>query len=219
MPERLNDWWIEGEPFNGSGNQFSARLTGLPVWSADGLQYLHLGVSARYSGANDGTLRFRGRPKSNVSSYYLDSGELTADHANELGLEAIASSGPFFFTSEFVRANVDACNGRSRVLGTYVTASYVLTGEHRPYDRAVAYARRIMPRGRWGAWEVVMRYSHVDIDDAEVRGGIFDRGTVGLTWWATRHWRLSIDYGLIDLDRSGKHGITQTVHPRFQWVY
>jgi phosphate-selective porin OprO/OprP len=33
----------------------------------------------------------------------------------------------------------------------------VLSGEHRPYDRKVGYARRVMPQGRGGAWELMAR--------------------------------------------------------------
>jgi hypothetical protein len=96
---------------------------------------------------------------------------------------------------------------------------YVLTGEHRPYDRKVAYARRILPQRTWGAVEVVGRYSHVDLDDRLVDGGIFDRATVGINWWATRRWKIGFDYGLINLDRMGISGATHAFHTRFQWAY
>jgi phosphate-selective porin len=165
-------------------------------------------------------LRFRGRPESNISSYFVDSGDLAADHAREIGFESLVGNGPFFVTSEYVHAWVDATETRNSAFwGTYVTASYVLTGEHRPYDRKVAYARRVMPKGRSGAWEVFARYSHLDIDDRMVDGGVLNKGTLGMTWWATRHWRIGVDYGLSDLDRFGKHGIAQSIHPRLQWVY
>jgi phosphate-selective porin OprO/OprP len=95
----------------------------------------------------------------------------------------------------------------------------VLTGEHRPYDKQVAYARRIMPVRKWGAWELVGRYSHVDITDKAIDGGIFDRTTVGINWWATRRWKVGFDYGLIELDRKGMTGTTHAFHTRFQWVY
>ena len=50
-------------------------------------------------------------------------------------------------TAEYARAWVDAPeSGDPRFWGTYVTLSCVLTGEHRPYDRKVAYARRIIVR-------------------------------------------------------------------------
>jgi len=39
-----------------------------------------------------------------------------------------------------------------------------------------------VPRGKWGAWEVVGRYSHIDVADRKIDGGVFNRETVGLAW-------------------------------------
>ena len=47
-----------------------------------------------------------------------------------------------------------------------------------------------MPEGRWGSWEVFARYSHVDLDDQLVSGGVMDKGALGLNWWATRRWKI-----------------------------
>ena len=99
------------------------------------------------------------------------------------------------------------------------TARFHKASEHRPYDKTVWYARRIVPRGKWGAWEVVGRYSHIDVADRTIEGGVFNRETVGLAWWATRRWRLSVDYGFIDLNRTGISGVTKAVHTRLQWMY
>ena len=90
---------------------------------------------------------------------------------------------------------------------------------HRPYDKKVAYARRILPQHRIGAFELVGRYSHVDGDDTLVHGGIFDRGTVGINWWATRRWKVGFDHGLINLNRFSLNGVTHAFHTRLQWIY
>jgi phosphate-selective porin len=216
----FNDWYVQSQSFRVSGNNFAARLTGVPYWTDDGANYLHVAASMRYVGSDEGTLRLRGRPESNVTNYYVDSGSFVGDHANSLGLESAWGRGPLFVTGEYARSWVDAPESFDpRFWGTYVTVSYVLTGEHRPYDKQVAYARRIMPVRKWGAWELVGRYSHVDITDKAIDGGIFDRTTVGINWWATRRWKVGFDYGLIELDRKGMTGTTHAFHTRFQWVY
>lgn len=217
----FNDWWIvDDESFDESANFFTGRVTGLPHWANDGSDYVHLGVSMRYQGANKGTVRFRARPESSISSYYTDTGSLPADHANDVNVETLWGRGPFMVSSDFTQSWVDAPDsGNPYLWSAYVTVSYVLTGEHRPYDTKVAYARRVLPEGRWGAWEIVGRYSHVDFDDRLVSGGTFDKGTVGLNWWATRRWRLGFDYGLTGLDRAGLYGRTHSLHTRIQWVY
>jgi phosphate-selective porin len=215
-----NDWWVEDQTFKVSGNDLAGRLTWVPYWAGDGADYLHLGLDGRFIEEDEGLLRFRGRPESNVTDYYVDSGTLTANHANELGLESAWGRGPFFATGEYARAWVDAAeSGDPQFWGAYITLSYVLTGEHRPYDKKVAYARRVLPQHRFGAFEVVTRYSHVDVADRLVDGGVFDRGTIGLNWWATRRWKIGFDYGLINLDRMGISGVTHAFHTRFQWAY
>lgn len=63
------------------------------------------------------------------------------------------------------------------------------------------------------------RYSHADIDDALIAGGIFDRGTIGINRWATRRWKIGFDYGLISLNRNGLNGRTRAFHTRLQWIF
>lgn len=216
----FNDWWTMDEAWDESGNQFTGRVTGLLSISADGADYTHLGGALRYSGANKGVVRFRQRPESNTSSYYVDTGDLAADHANAMSVEGLWGRGPFLLSGDWVTTWVDAAEtGDPHLWGAYVVASYVLTGEHRPYDRTLGYARRLLPERRWGAWEIIARYSHVDLDDGPVDGGTFDKGTLGLSWWATRRWRIGAEYGLTDLDRFGLNGLTHALHLRWQWVY
>jgi phosphate-selective porin len=216
----FNDWWVAEQDFKVSGNNLVGRFTAIPYFANDGDSFLHLGVGLRYIGADDGTLQFRGRPESNVSAYYVDSGKIAGEHANELGLESAWGQGPFLLTGEYVRSWVAAqASGDPSFWGGSIVLSYVLTGEHRPYDKNLAYARRILPQHRIGAFELVGRYSHVDVDDALVQGGIFDRGTVGINWWATRRWKVGLDYGLINLNRFSLNGVTHAFHTRLQWIY
>ena len=44
------------------------------------MAFIHLRAHSEYS-VVDGTLRYRGRPESNVLDYYVDTGRFTADHA------------------------------------------------------------------------------------------------------------------------------------------
>ena len=215
-----NDWWVQGDSWSDSGNDFAGRLTALPVWSRDGADYLHLAVSTRYYGAVDNQLRYRGKPASNVADDYVDTGKVPGDHAWHTGVEALWSSGGYSVLAEYVRADLSTRDDRNPTLdGWYVTGSWVLTGEHRPYDRKAGYARRILPQGRWGAVELIGRYGHVDLDDGPVRGGTMDGWWAGVNWWANNRWKASIGYGNIDLDRFGIDGNTRTLLSRLQWIY
>jgi len=216
----FNDWWVNGDALSNSGTDVTARVTGL-VWdTGDGSHFLHLGLAGRHAGADNGTMRFKGRPESNIADNYVDTGNLAANHSRNLGFEALLNEGPFSVLAEFTRAWVDApAAGNPTFVGYYIAGSWVLTGETRPYDRTVGYARRVMPTRRWGAPELVVRFSHVDLDDGAVRGGAFDKTYVGLNWWATRRWKFGAGWGHTWLDRFVSTGKTDSFHTRFQWVY
>ena len=119
-----------------------------------------------------------------------------------------------------MRADLDLHDGSDPTFdGWYVTAGWVVTGEHRPYDRKAGYARRILPSGHWGAVEIIGRYGRVDLTDGPVEGGFMDGWWTGVNWWATRRFKASIGYGDIDLDRDGRVGNTRTLLSRVQWIY
>ena len=61
--------------------------------------------------------------------------------------------------------------------------------------------------------------SHVDVADGPVDGGVMDRATIGINWWATRRWKLGVDYGAINLNGFGLDGVTYAFHTRIQWAY
>jgi phosphate-selective porin OprO and OprP len=216
----FNDWWVSGDALSDSGTDVSARFTGLAWDQPDGKRFLHLGLSGRYAGADNNTLRYKGRPESNVTDNYVDTGNLPGDHAWHLGLEALWNEGPFSVLAEYNRAWVNSsASGDPSFYGYYVTASWILTGETRPYDRTVGYARRIMPKGRWGAPELVARFSHEDLDDGVVQGGKLDKTYLGINWWATRRWKVGFGWGHTWLDRFGTTGVTDSYLTRLQWIY
>jgi phosphate-selective porin OprO/OprP len=215
-----NDWFVNDDDFDDSGTDATVRLTGL-VWSADkDRSYLHVGSSWRYFGADNDTMRYKGRPESNVTSNYVDSGNLSGDHARHLGFEGLWNVRGWSLMGEYIQAWVRSdISGDPTFKGYYVTTSYVLTGENRPYDRTVGYARRVMPTRKWGAPELVFRVAHEDIDDGSVQGGTFNKTYLGVNWWATRRWKFGVGWNYTILDRFQKEGRTHAVLTRFQWVY
>lgn len=216
----FNDWWSKGNPYDGSSNHFTARITALPVMSNDGSSYLHLGFAVRHYGATDGTLQLTDKIESNVSSNYLDTGKFIGRSANNYGFEGLANSGPVSFLAEYIYTTTDAPTvGNPTFYGTYLTGSWVITGEHRPYDPSVAYARRVIPQRRFGAWELVGRIGRVDLTDKTIQGGAFNSYSGNVTWWPNRRYRVTAGYGRYDLSRYGLLGTTNQFHGRIQWIY
>ncbi|MFM1988355.1 MAG: hypothetical protein RJA99_1312 [Pseudomonadota bacterium] len=216
-----NDSWAgRGAGGSNDGTDIAARVT-RALWLEDGgRRLLHVGASIRRAEADSGRLRYRGRPESNVSDYYVDTGSFAADHATHVGLESVWQHGPVALMGEWVRAKVDSPTvGDPSFSGGYLGASWVVTGEHRPYDPTVGYLRRVMPTSAEGAIEVVARVSKVDLDDAAVRGGRFRKTYVGANWWATPRWKLGAGWGRTWLDEGGTRGVTDALLMRVQWVY
>ncbi len=215
-----NDAWDIGTSSSAErGWDFSGRLTAL-VWDdPDASSFLHLGAAIRAVGSN-GQLRYRGRPGSNVADNFVDTGQLPADGAFHHGYEALLNIRNFSVLAERVHAAVDAPTlGNPQFTGWYVVGSWILTGETRPYDRNVGYARRVIPKQRWGAPELVVRYADVDLRDKQVDGGRFQRTDLGLNWWATTRWKFAVHWGHVWLDKDGLRGQTDTLLTRIQWIY
>jgi phosphate-selective porin OprO and OprP len=215
-----NNWLSTGNSFNDAGLDVAGRVTWLPVWRDEGKEYLHLGVALRYYSGAQGVLRLKGKPASNVADNFVDTGNLDGDHAWNLGLEALYARDNWSVLGEYVRSEASLrAQSNANFQGWYLTGSWFLTGENRPYDRKVAYARRVQPSGRWGALELMGRAGRVDLDDAGVSGGKMDGWWAGVNWWATRRWKASVTYGNVDLERGGLDGNTKAWLYRLQWIY
>jgi len=215
----FNDAWMSGQSLSQSGTQLSGRVTFLPIHDGRANRYLHLAISGRHDGADGDSLRFKGRPESNVSTPFVDTGNLPAGHANELGLELLAVSGGFTVTAEQARAYVQSPQTGNPVLkGTYVAASWFPRTVRRPYDPRVSFARRPVSRSADGDFEFVGRLSRLDLDDAGASGGTMTTWYGGVNWWVGTSWRVSAGYVLSKLDRAGTRGTEQAIHTRVQWL-
>lgn len=168
-------------------------------------ELVHLGTAASYTFAGDASVRYQSRPESFLAPIAVDTGQLDARHAFVMGFEAAARRGPLTVQGEYLHAFVD--RNSTRFPGFYVSAAYLLTGEVRPYDRESAVFGQVIPsrplslRDRtFGAAEVAGRWSWVDLDDGDVRGGRMHLFGAGFNWYWNRwvRWQLGYELGLID---------------------
>ena len=128
---------------------------------------------------------------------------ITFSRQKVLGGEAAWVNGPFSIQGEYVHSFVEhAYGGVLNFDGFYASASWFLTGETRPYDRAAGTFARVMPRhdfdwgnGGWGAWELAGRYSFVNLNSGDIRGGRLGMFMVGLNWHLHSHVKWRFDYG------------------------
>jgi len=216
----FNDWWVQGTPFHTTGNQFATRITGLLSINEDGSKYFHVAMSGRYAGATNGYVQLRGRPLGNVGSYVTDTGKIPATGQTDFGLEAMWNYNSLAIMAEYVRAYVHGTQSADpSFYGYYVAGSWVITGEHHPYDRNVGYARRIIPQHHFGAVELTAMFGRNDLDDMWIHGGISDKTFLGVNWLLNRRLKLGVAGGVVTLDRAGLNGVTTIVQPRIQYIF
>lgn len=187
----------------------SVRVTGLPWYAEKGKRLAHVGVAYNLQTPDD-TVRFRSRPEMHFSDRFVDTGSFAADRVGKLGLEGALVYGPFSVQSEYILADVDSvATGDPGFSAFYVYAGYFLTGEHRKYKNSAGTFSRVKPKrnfgkdGGPGAWEVAVRYSMLDLNDAAVSGGKLEDVTAGVNWYLNPNARFMLNYVLADLEGVG----------------
>ncbi len=130
------------------------------------------------------------------------------------GLELAGSYGPFTTQSEYIQTNVDRKTGGDLSFnGWYTEASFMLTGESKPYDVKTGLFGRLKPKnnfspkdGTWGAVEVAARYSTIDLNDLAIAGGAIDDITLGVNWYLNPYVRFMTNYIMVNTDNVTPQG-------------
>lgn len=179
---------------------FVSRFTYAPL--AGKRRVLHIGAAAEYRDtSNDESYRIRTRTESGLIPALLNTGVLAdVDSAVSVGLEGLILYGPLTIQGEYMQTFLQRSRGRAdpSFPGAYLQASYVLTGEHRRYSRSSALLGGVKPKSKWGAVELGLRFSMLDLNDESVNGGSARDWTVGLNWYIRENVRLMFNYVAID---------------------
>jgi phosphate-selective porin OprO/OprP len=193
----------------------------------------------------EGVVRFRARPEMRDAigdfgttlagttvalpgntSRLVDTGVLTSDATSVFGTELLYIRGPFSAQAEWAVAVADnvvlPTQNRSLAFhGGYVQLSYILTGEHRAYDRRLGrlasnyldgpttnfwFTRREgggYTHG-WGAWEIAARYSYLNLNNGPIQGGVDSAMEFGVNWYLNPNLKVQFEYN--DNNRYHKAG-------------
>ncbi len=216
---------VFGDDLGDNGEKsLTGRVTWLPWYDepSGGRYFVHLGAAYSFRDADNDLVRFQAQPEIRSQSttpptqFFVDTLDIPANHHELYGLAAAIVRGPFSVQGEFMYAPVDRIGGADPAFfGSYVYASYFLTGEHRPYRRREGVFNRVMPHEEfflvrtqrgvcagWGAWELATRLSYVDLDDAGILGGELTELTLGLNWYMNPYTRITGNYAHAFLDRA-----------------
>ncbi|MCA9138306.1 MAG: porin [Planctomycetales bacterium] len=211
-----------GNVGDNGGYGMATRLTALLLSGGQGSPLLHAGFGYSYIDPANDQFQYRNQPEVFVGETgggvpagvpgsvppFVDTGILTAANANLLSAELASAVGSFYAQSEFIFANVDQIGGPSVTLpGASILAGYFLTGESRPYNGKNGVFGGVKPhcnvgkQGGIGAWEIVGRWSYLDLNDQNVQGGRLNDITAGLNWYLNPHTKFQFNYIYAMLDK------------------
>lgn len=185
------------------GRGLGARATWVPAQCSTSV--LHLGAAVVVERPRS-KVDFDTTPESRVADEDLvnTGGVEDVRRIDRLGLEAAWRSGPLTVQTEWLQAWLrrDAGAPGARLNGGYLAASWLLSGEVRPYKNG--RFKGISPSRSTGAWELTARLSHIDLDDAGVRGGHERNLTFGLNYHFNEHMRVMFNYIRVHSQRRGQ---------------
>lgn len=230
--KETDDFPSDDDTDEDQGYSFTARLVGLPWYEENGRKMLHLGLAYSHRNPDGAPFRYRTHPECALAYSYLDTeryqgfrlADAVADTVDLYGSELLWIYGPFSIQSEYVLSEVDTYfDGTREFSGGYVYASYFLTGENRAYNPKTGVLTRVKPRNNfspkkhtWGAWELALRYSWLDLDSGTIRGGKEYNWTLGLNWYLNPNTRIFINYTRADIQHDLYDGELNMLQTRFQ---
>lgn len=176
-----------------------ARATFAPINEKTSVVHLGLGLNYRDTGGFDST-RFKTQAETHIGGVNIvDTGTISGvTDFTKVGLELASVMGPFSAQAEYITTSVSRNSASDLDFdGWYAQAGYFFTGESRHYKKGAfggVKPKANVGEGGIGAWELGLRYSTLDLIDADIDGGEAESVTLGLNWYATPTLRFSANY-------------------------
>lgn len=201
-----------GDPGRSDRLGGAARLTFVPVHTEDTVY--HIGAVGRYQSLNNVNQGipvlqidlFATGPEARArnTSALINTGPIRARSYNVVSGEALALWGPLWIEGEYHQTNIQRVPTITNPLtsnnpefhGWHIQGGYLLTGEARIYDYLSGALRNPKPVDKTGAWEIVARYSYVNLskEDKDILGGSEHNASVGINWFVNDNVRVAANY-------------------------
>ena len=187
----------------------AARGLYRPYLENEGERFFHIGFNylshAPQSGDND-RVRFRTRSETRVADYkLLNTGKMSdVNRTDVTGIEIAGRYDKWMLQGEYHQAEVSRNAGEPdyEASGYYIEASYMLIGGGRAYNLDDGEFGPVLPTGQHGDLELAVRYSSLDLNDAdaEIFGGEADNITLAVNWYAHTNVVFRVNYVMSDMD-------------------
>jgi phosphate-selective porin OprO/OprP len=196
----------EKEKTGDSGVGMDGRLTYAFVHTDDRL--FHVGLDAEWRNPGDGEeVSLSTRPNAHLASAMVDTDAIPdVSSESKLGGEVAAVAGPLSVQGQYVAERMRRNTGAGNLDfdGWYLQGLYFLTDDSQASTYKQGRFGGINPSGRFGAWQLGLRYDTVDLIDGGFNGGREANVTAALNWYVNKYIRFSMNYvKVLKLDRPG----------------
>lgn len=166
---------------------------------------LHFGSAFTHRLVNNkGEVKFNIRPESHITDVkYLNTDDIAdVSSITGAGFEAAGVIGPWSLQAEYIYAGLNRDGNMEDLAfdGWYLYGSWFLTGESRKYKFEKGGFGKVKPHHNYGAWEMAIRYSTLDLNDGLVTGGDSNIWTLGLNWYINSQLRVMANYSFVNND-------------------
>lgn len=207
---------IFAQPFKGNGGVLSGLGFGIAGTTID-----QTGATVSGSGSTVSTQLPSYRSFSQINFFSYNSGSFADGRRTRISPQMYYYKGPFGLMAEYATEDQGVSNGTHHATLTHdawqTTFSYLITGEDASYG-AVKPKEPFNPKGGgWGAWELVARFSAMNLDDDTFTGAA--TGTrfaniatsaksanawgLGVNWYLNNNTRFAMDYETTSFDGGG----------------
>lgn len=181
---------------------FTGRLTFSPIHEKT--KMVHLGIGYDRSKQQGGGFNIDGEPEVHPGRDILENEGVDHRTSNTFVLEAAGIYGPFAIQAEYASNELSDSTSNLPDIDAdawYIYGSYYLTGESRNYKwKKGSYSqtkvKNPLHKGGLGAWEVALRYTSGDFENATnpIVSSDADILTLGLNWYPSNNTRFSANY-------------------------
>jgi phosphate-selective porin OprO and OprP len=202
----------------------SVKLTGRVTYSPlhNKVRAIHVGAGGSYiTNFDNNQFSTNPRPEFDVGGGVRPYGQIdattspafsvaNADDGWRFGGEAAVVWGPWSAQGEYQILNINRRTGEDLTFdGWYLMGSYLLTGESRQYKFEDGIFQNPKPsgvfgKGGWGAWELLVRYSNLDLFDTDLATcnlataanncGEEDNLTAGINWYPNQNLKFMANW-------------------------
>ena len=196
----------------------TARLVARPMVEGESASgnFIHTGLAFSTRVPPEKRVRYRARPEVNLAPWFVDTRDpvtfqdIRTERLNLGNAEVAGSFGPLHFQGIYSIACAtlpadeaspcESCGSDKMALwGLSAQAGYFITGEHRGYSPESGSFSPIVPSTDFlehdgpGAWEVVARYSVLDLTKADTVDSRLSSFSLGLNWYPSAQTRLLLN--------------------------